>query len=82
MCLLCLCGVRNACVYGYVRVSYVYFVNRILSVWYVVRVCIQGGLKVLHQKIFKGRAGCREQCEVGYPCPEMNSNAATGTFFA
>jgi len=37
-------------------------------------------VKVLHQKIFTGRAGCREQCEVGYQCPEMNSNAAMGTF--
>ena len=35
---------------------------------------------VLHQKIFTGRAGCREQFEVGYSCPEMNSNAAMGTF--
>ena len=41
---------------------------------------IQGGRKVLHQKIFTGRGGCREQCEVGYPCPDMNSNAATSTF--
>jgi len=24
---------------------------------------------------------CREQCEVGYPCPEMSSNAPTGTFW-
>jgi len=42
---------------------------------------IQAGRKVLlHQKNFTGRGGCREQCELGYPCPEMNSNAATGTF--
>jgi len=41
---------------------------------------IQGGRKVLHQKNVTGRAGCREQCEVGYPCPEINSNAATGPF--
>ena len=40
---------------------------------------IQCGRKVLHQKFFTGRAGCREQGDVGYPCPEMNSNAATGT---
>jgi len=41
---------------------------------------IQGGTKVLHQKKSTGRAGCREQYEVGYPCPEMNTNAAMGTF--
>jgi len=43
----------------------------------LIKLCIQGGRRVLHQKNFTGRAGCREQCEVGFPCPEMNSNAAT-----
>jgi len=39
---------------------------------------IQGGRKVLHQNIFTGRVGCREQCEIGYLCPEMNSNDPIG----
>ena len=41
---------------------------------------IQGSRKVSHQKNFTGRAWCREQSEVRYPCTEMNSNVATGTF--
>jgi len=32
------------------------------------------------KKMFTGRAGCQEQYEEGYPYPEMNSNAAMGTF--
>ena len=49
----------SAFIYVTIYVSYMYH--------------IQGGRKVLHQKIFTGRAGCREQCEVGYPLP-MSGN--------
>jgi len=51
-----------------------------LNFFFGQNIVIQGGWNVLHQKNFTGRGGCREQCEVGHPCPEMNSSAATGTF--
>jgi len=39
-----------------------------------------GWSESLASNIFTGRGECREQFEVGYPCPEMNSNAARVLF--